>query len=231
VNLNEPENKGINMHPATILSLQSDVGVILTDIQVSKWTDQSGCGNDAVSFVENSGPIVVNDGLNNKPVLQFQGPLKVPLTSSPGYTVFALVCPISAKTEGDVFFSNGNAQGTRWALGTGQASDYGAGWGGAGDKNLGNSDFIAVGTFKLLTYVKNSLGWAIYCNGEFIRFISDASILSYFGDHFWVIGRESIGGDSYYFQGRMAALRVLEEALNNGQRKKIEKEIMAYWGL
>jgi hypothetical protein len=219
-------------YPSCILSLIGDIGVTVTDIIVSKWADQSGSGNDAVAFVENSGPIIPSQTLNNRQILQIQGPLKVPLTSSPEYTFFSAVMLRSAKTEGDVFLGSNNSTGSSLALACGSAADYGAGWTGpTRNINLGNSDFISVGPFKLLSYVKKPSGIEIYCNGQFIRFVADTSVFNYYGDHNWVIGRECEGTDSYYFQGSMAELMICEDALNNGQRKKIEREIMAYWGL
>jgi hypothetical protein len=218
--------------PSAILSLISDVGITVTDIIVSKWADQSGSGNDAVAFVQNSGPVVPTQTLNNRQILQIQGPLKVPLTSSSAYTVFAVVQPLIAKTEGDVFLGSNNSTGSSMALAVGSAPGYGAGWTGpARNINLGSSDFIPVGAFKLLSYVKKTSGIDIYCNGQFVRFIADTSVFNYAGDHNWVIGRECEGTDGYYFQGLIAELLILEEALPNGRLKKVEKEIMSYWGL
>ncbi len=218
---------------SAICSLISDVGVTQTETVVDAWADQSGSGNNAVSFIPNSKPNAYTDQglLNGKVTLKFGGPLRLPLTSSPEYTFFAVVSPFNAKTEGDVFLgSNGIAPGA--ALAVGSAPVYGAGWAGpARNINLGDSDFIAVGEFKLVTYVKSSTGWSIYCNGDFVRFVADTSVINYSGNHNWTIGRECEAVADYYFQGNMAELLILEEALPNGRRKKVEREILEYWGL
>lgn len=68
-----------NNHPAEIptnrleLWLKSDAGVVLNGSTVSKWEDQSGNGNDAIQTNANRQPVLVENGLNGKPVLSFDG--------------------------------------------------------------------------------------------------------------------------------------------------------------
>ena len=55
------------------LWLKSDEGVVLNGSTVSKWMDQSGNGNDALQKNVNRQPVLVENGLNGKPVLSFDG--------------------------------------------------------------------------------------------------------------------------------------------------------------
>jgi len=222
----------VSQIPSAICSLISDVGVTLnSDNHVERWADQSGSGNDAIK-PNQLGPDYAPDLLNGKKVLRLGSPLSVPLTSSPEYSFFALINP-SLKNEGNIFFGSDGAPGTaRWAFGVGSASDYGAGWGGNGSNaNLGSSDHIIINQWQLLSYIRKASGWDLYRNSQFIRTVSDGSYMTYQGSHEWCIGRESKGTDTYQFSGQIAQLLILEEAVKNGQRKKIERSIMNYWGL
>jgi hypothetical protein len=56
------------------LWLRADAGVITNDAGVVlEWDDQSTNANNAVAISETQGPVIVANGLNNKPVLRFDG--------------------------------------------------------------------------------------------------------------------------------------------------------------
>jgi photosystem II stability/assembly factor-like uncharacterized protein len=55
------------------LWLKSDAGVTLDGSTVSAWGDQSGNGNDALQPNSGRQPMLINNGLNNEPVLHFDG--------------------------------------------------------------------------------------------------------------------------------------------------------------
>ena len=55
------------------LWLKSDTGVILNGSSVSTWQDQSGNGNDAIQPNVNRQPLFVDNELNGKPILRFDG--------------------------------------------------------------------------------------------------------------------------------------------------------------
>jgi photosystem II stability/assembly factor-like uncharacterized protein len=55
------------------LWVRADLGVVLNGNTVSRWVDQSGNGNDAIQSDSSRQPIFVNNKLNRKPVLQFDG--------------------------------------------------------------------------------------------------------------------------------------------------------------
>ena len=55
------------------LWLKSDAGVVLNGSTVSKWEDQSGNGNDVIQSNANRQPVLINNELNGKPVLSFDG--------------------------------------------------------------------------------------------------------------------------------------------------------------
>jgi hypothetical protein len=55
------------------LWLKADAGVISNDSSVSRWTDQSGNGNDVIESNLSRQPLLVNNELNDKPVIRFDG--------------------------------------------------------------------------------------------------------------------------------------------------------------
>ena len=55
------------------LWLKADEGVTLNGSTVSSWIDQSGNGNNALQSTTNRQPLLVNNALNDKPVLHFDG--------------------------------------------------------------------------------------------------------------------------------------------------------------
>lgn len=107
------------------------------------------------------------------------------------------------------------------------------GWmgGPSGFVNFGDASYVSTNVPILVSYIKKSSTWDIFANGSFVRSVSDSSSPTYPDAHDWVLGDELNSSPVYYFQGLIAQVFVCEEALKNGQRKKVEKEIMAYWGL
>lgn len=217
---------------SSILSLVSDIGVLVSDGRVTQWLDQSGCGNDAIGVDESSNPPVVPNGLNGKQTIKYGGLFKVNITASDEYSFFCLVKSVDPKNADTIFLGSNNAPGVRWALGVGSSNVEGAGWAGSdGSAVLGDSSYIPPASWKLITYVKTKTQWSIFCNGIFVRSVNDISKPSYPSDYDWCLGRETLISGDYYFAGEIAQILVCEEALKNGQRKKVEREIMTYWGI
>src|SRR5437899_1363127 len=55
------------------LWLKADAGVTATAGKVTAWADQSGHGNNAAQTMADMSPLLVNDAINGKPVLRFDG--------------------------------------------------------------------------------------------------------------------------------------------------------------
>ncbi len=55
------------------LWLKADAGIVHNNNRVSKWADQSGNGNDAIESDTSRQSLLVNNVLNGKPVLRFDG--------------------------------------------------------------------------------------------------------------------------------------------------------------
>ncbi len=218
--------------PSALTSLIADQGVIDNQGSVQTWTDQSGSGNDAVGFSIVNGasqPVILPNGLGGKQVLDFNGAvMSFTLPASEEYSFFFVIAPRTLKQAYEIFCGSSDAPGARWAFGCGGDSGEGLGW---GSNDLGNSNFIPVSTFKLVSFIKSDYKWSIYCNGDLIREVSDSSYPNYSGLHTWCLGRELTNAPDYYFDGKIAEILILEDAVKQGQRKKIEKQIMEYWSI
>jgi hypothetical protein len=55
------------------LWLKADTGLIFNGSKISMWKDQSGNGNDAIESDTSSQPVLVNNELNGRPVIRFDG--------------------------------------------------------------------------------------------------------------------------------------------------------------
>ncbi|MGA9291323.1 MAG: ScyD/ScyE family protein [Ignavibacteriaceae bacterium] len=55
------------------LWLRADTGLVFNGSKVSRWMDQSGNGNDAIESDTSRQPVLVNNVINNKPVISFDG--------------------------------------------------------------------------------------------------------------------------------------------------------------
>ena len=56
-----------------LLWLKADTGIVLNDTTVSRWIDQSGNGNDAIESTKSRQPVLVDNVINGKPVIRFDG--------------------------------------------------------------------------------------------------------------------------------------------------------------
>ena len=55
------------------LWLKADTGLVFNGSKISRWKDQSGNGNDAIESDTSRQPVLVNNVINNKPVIRFDG--------------------------------------------------------------------------------------------------------------------------------------------------------------
>ena len=55
------------------LWLRADTGLVFNGSKLSRWMDQSGNGNDAIESDTSRQPVLVNNVINNKPVISFDG--------------------------------------------------------------------------------------------------------------------------------------------------------------
>lgn len=72
------------------LWLKADAGVTAVGGAVTAWADQSGNGNNAMQAFDVSAPVLVNDAVNGKPALRFDGELRyLDVASSPSVAITA----------------------------------------------------------------------------------------------------------------------------------------------
>ena len=103
------------------LWLKADAGVTLNGSTVSKWSDQSGNGNDAIQLDLPRQPLLVNDGLNGKPTIRFDSLSRLGLTGSKRMNQISLF--IMFKMDSGTYVSHNliefrdiDADGSEWGV-------------------------------------------------------------------------------------------------------------------
>lgn len=159
------------------------------------------------------------NGLNNQPILLFDGGDTLNGTFESGGQEYAFMAVINGGTIGtyEVGFGSGESatSGCRWAiLGMGSDANQGGGWVGAtGSLNTFNGANNAANTWYTRTYLKSETiaapisgkGWEFFSNGISIGKIADTSIPS--GTYVACLGNEKDGG-GYGLTGKVAALLI-----------------------
>ncbi|HNW96905.1 MAG TPA: PKD domain-containing protein [Bacteroidales bacterium] len=221
-----------NITPKDITGLQlwlradSAATIHLSGSNVTIWDDCSGNGNNATQSNSSNQPIYNNSIslLNNKPAISFNGSsnsLSFPLLSSTEYSFFTVISTGTSKNTYEIFLGSSQSTGARWALAVGSDAVDGIGWAGSNaNVDLGNSNFILVNNFYILSFIKSTTGWNIYCNGSFIRTVYDASFPTYSNTWNWVIGSET--GLNYYLSGYIADIIIYNKALADNERQNVE---------
>jgi len=159
------------------LWLKSDAGIVANNGRVSKWLDQSGNGNDAVETDTSRQPVLVNNELNGKPVISFDGVNdRLGFTGSKKMSQVSVFAVFKNKTPG----VNSDAVGSILTFGPGGA--YNA------SEHLGlrmrgfppgNDNDVVVGTGDGPDYVlANSTNLSKYNEWRNISFVTDNTLFN-----------------------------------------------------
>ena len=213
--------------PGLQLWLRADSAVTYDGTnKVSQWNDCSGNNNNAIQANATNKPLFINNVpfLKNKSSIYFDGTnsyLLFPMIISNSYSFFTVVSTGSIKSSSETFLGAAGT-GIRWALGVGADVNQGAGWAGTNSSiDLGSSNYIALNNYYILSYIKSTSGWEIYCNGIFIRSVSDLSTPSSISN--WSIGAEyPFGSPAYFLSGNIADILIYNNAISNADRIKVE---------
>ena len=159
------------------LWLKSDAGIVANNGRVSKWMDQSGNGNDAIETDTSRQPVLVNNELNGKPVISFDGVNdRLGFTGSKKMSQVSVFAVLKNKTP-DV---NSDAVGSVFTFGPGgtyNASEH------LGLRMRGfppgNNNDVVVGTGDGPDYVlTTSTGLSKYNEWRNISFVTDEKLFN-----------------------------------------------------
>ncbi len=148
------------------LWLKSDAGITLNGSTVSNWADQSGNGNNAIQNNSDRQPLLVNNGLNGKPILRFDGLNdKLGLTGSTPMTQITLFmvvknnAPVPGQDHSDHVMAFGAPTGEGYFVlfgGSERISDRIEIGGPAGGVRAKATNIAAYGEWRIISIVTNT---------------------------------------------------------------------------
>ena len=210
------------------LWLKADAGITLNGSSVSDWADQSGNGNNATQTTGASQPLFVTNGLNNLPVLRFDGSndffngTTIPNINTSSISIFVVAkgeaqtsiaadfFGIGSITNGFTFTRRMNVEHLSMHNNNAYISF----------PSLPNAGF----PFKILEGIKNYGEISeLLINGVSLGTSTDATLNGTFTNTNFHIGRNL---DYDYFKGEIAEIILYMKALNNTERQQVEQYLM-----
>ena len=233
------------------LWLKADEGVRASGSSVSSWIDQSGNGNDATQSNFDRQPSLVNNGLNNKPLLHFDGINDMlgltgtkPMSQISLFLVFKIDSGLVGNDGTDPFpyypvvFGNPNINGKAYGLGmrnyySANSPDIIGPWVGEDSYVFSESPNIAAfDQWKVLSVITNQKMWNTTVRSNGVDAVitpqgtTNESLSFPLGRPDGTVG---IGGavnvpaGHLIFKGDIAEVIVYDTALSNEDRLSVEK--------
>lgn len=222
---------------ALVLWLGADSGVT-TDTTagsttVSSWQNQSGTGSNAVQSTKGNQPLYVENGLNGKPVLRFDGvDDAINSASAPGGTnrsIFVVSASRDVTSWGPVVLQSGNG---------GITYGWQANWQGMMFNQLYNvENNVAEGAASPQTFSNNQFALAtgiwnsaanvnkIYINGVLKG--SDTTVLNGASGTIYIGNRDGLSFGAV----DIAEILIYNQALSDSDRQAVESYLNAKYGL
>jgi len=216
---------------------RADLGVTKDgNNNVSQWTDLSGNAGHVQTVTPSQQPAWVANGLNGKPVVQFNGtnilttisPVDVAAGSS-DETVIAVIAPAATQTNWSTIYdlSSGQSQGYTLQQDSSHTNDYKLWWMGnppAGWKSSPGASLASGQGMQVLSLVKNGTVATDFLNGvPQGTGTAPASILTPIAS---VALGNAVGG-GYGYDGQVAEILVYNRALSDTERQSIESALTA----
>lgn len=214
------------------LWLKGDSGVILSSGRVSKWTDQSGSGTNAVQTAASNQPLLIGTAINGKPAVRFDGvgtfmTFNLPLNGLSAITLVLVATSTQSLNGGSsgvanapLFWNETASWGTvhlspfqgvvRYRFGTGQLNNLPSFTRPLG---IGNAPSVTVA-------VKNGTAESLFVDGN--------NVLTQTGKLASIANVKSTGNlgrgynDNTYFGGDVAEVLVYNRALTDSERQAVE---------
>jgi alpha-tubulin suppressor-like RCC1 family protein len=210
--------------PFTGLSLWLKADSVNSNLRVARWPDQSGRGQDAVAFSENTQPLFVRDPITGTPVLRFDGASKV--LNLPDF--------MNGKTAGEMFVVlRASATQPAWpgfmTIGTGgQPWNNGSAYptqAGTIRDDFGSNTQHDVGTpnqdltrFHIHNVVSSPNEWTSRTNGV-LDYTTSANTVSFSASPQLGYGYGAI--TSGYFAGDLAEILIFDHPLSSQERERV----------
>jgi len=230
------------------LWLKADSGVILNDSNVSIWQDQSKNSNNAVA--KTGGVTVVENSLNGKPVLRFDGSSNL-ITNSfyvTNYNTPITIIVVSRASASNVF----NSQTARYvqAVNDQYDWDFGLTYGNYGTQNPNFSvchgkSYAGSNDIESSPMGENAIGLSIGINdGSTISSYLNGTLIGTANSSTWNNGGDAVGSfsigsevvqnineDAFFAKCDIAEILIYKKALNSTERQAIENYLNIKYSL
>ena len=212
------------------LDAEDDQSIILNGATVSQWNDRSGNGRNATQATAANQPTYTTAGLNNKPILTFNGTTNVmsvdlSFVADASYSVLAVTARTSNRANN--FFIGGNSQLTNRQLIAGWISDLSFVY-----AQFGNDVSVTVPGYTVTTPLifalglNTSVGRNVYLDGTLGN--SNTNTTALISNTGGVLGAWS---NNTFYQGYIAELAITTGVLSVDNRQKLEGYLAWKWGL
>lgn len=197
--------------------------------ELSTWQDASGNSNNATYVAAK--PIYKTNQIDTiDPAVQFGGGVtagtftpmtfSAAITPANGFTFFA-VAKAPASSGRGMLLSNNKSSNARWAMGKGESTNEGWGWGGTnGAIGLGTMSAAFASAWNIQAWTKDSAEWKTYNNKTLVATIADTTAMS---GSTWsgIVGAEESGNAVYAFHGLIAELIMFNAVLSQSDRELV----------
>ncbi|MBC7472248.1 MAG: DUF2341 domain-containing protein, partial [candidate division SR1 bacterium] len=215
------------------LSMRMDAGTVATTgSNVTSWTDQSGSYNDAVQNTVPNQPILVNNAINGKPAVRFDGINDSLLTTNniipanSNYSIFTIDKRNAAPNALWPIVANVTSFNTNQALHFGYQNNttfrfaqFGQNVDATVDGYIPNNASLSSGTFD------STVGHKLYRNGLLLA--SDAALTGLTNTDKIAIGNWN---NSSFYYGDIAEILIYNRALSANEQKQVECYLSAKYG-
>ncbi|MDF2522217.1 MAG: hypothetical protein K0R84_2845, partial [Clostridia bacterium] len=209
------------------LWLKADTGLTLDGTKVSKWSDQSGSGNDVEQSEKNRQPEIIKDAVNGKSVIRFDGLddelLKELEKPHVGSSSILIVLKQRIDQGGSKGIFATDTVGSEGAYGIASHKENK----GMLAAQAANNGIVQISDNKTLSYRVLSItadpkkgSFKAYENGKLTASVTDDNIKGFNKISKYVLGRIFDGGN---LSADIAEIIVYNRAINDDERKLAEK--------
>ncbi|MEM7559151.1 MAG: DUF1549 domain-containing protein [Planctomycetota bacterium] len=222
-----------NAQTALVMHLRADQAKVVagSDSLVSTIPDLSKQGRDATQEIDVARPTLIEHGFGEKPTLQFNGAgqflhIAGQVLDAQEHTVFCVVSDEASSGHRAILSNwNGGTVNSTTSVFVGLTAEkrvrFSDAFSNAGDVSDRGKPFI-------LTTVSGMEHATVFQNGRKLK--SGPPLTKRRLDTAWVIGQQgNINGE--FWNGGIAEIRVYDRELSSSERRAVEEELAAYYGL
>ena len=221
-----------------------DLASLTIDKGIRTWADKSGNGRSATQTATNNQPALIDNGLANRPVAEFDGlndSLSLPFLNLSAWTIFIVCSRTAGTTNGSLLQIGQSALGVESAaISLNDDATNGpilVGAGSTGTAVYGKGGSLSAGTNRVLSAVWAGAGtsgatyYAAYDNGTAVTLADSGSVGKASGSDSRIGAAWLSGSLTGFYRGRIAEILVYSSALSDSTRQAVEIYTKRKWAL